>query len=96
MLVDSGAFAKLKEGDCSLLPIGVTDIEGEFRRGELVSICSADGKEVARGLVNYNASEAALLAGCRSDRINERLGYVNEPELVNRDNMVTIDASHHR
>jgi len=94
--VDSGAFAKLKEGDCSLLPIGVTDIEGEFRRGELVSICSADGKEVARGLVNYNASEAALLAGCRSDRINERLGYVNEPELVNRDNMVTIDASHHR
>ena len=96
VLVDSGAFAKLKEGDCSLLPIGVTDIEGEFRRGELVSICSADGKEVARGLVNYNASEAALLAGCRSDRINERLGYVNEPELVNRDNMVTIDASHHR
>ena len=96
VLVDSGAFAKLKEGDCSLLPIGVTDIEGEFRRGELVSICSADGKEVARGLVNYNASEAALLAGCRSDRINERLGYVNEPELVNRDNMVTINASHHR
>ena len=92
--VDSGAFKKLTAGDCSLLPIGVTDIEGEFRRGELVSICSADGEEVARGLVNYNASEAALLAGCRSDKIRERLGYANEPELVNRDNMVTINASH--
>ena len=77
------------------MPIGVTDIEGEFRRGELVSICSAEGEEVARGLVNYNASEAALLAGCRSDKISERLGYVNEPELVTRDNMVAIDASHH-
>ncbi len=93
--VDSGAFEKLTAGDCSLLPIGVTAIEGEFRRGELVSICSADGEEVARGLVNYNASEAALLAGCRSDKIKERLGYANEPELVNRDNMVTINAGHH-
>jgi len=86
--VDKGAFEKLQQGDCSLLPIGVTGIEGEFRRGELVSICSADGQEIARGLVNYNATEAARLAGCRSDKIKERLGYVNEPELVNRDNMV--------
>lgn len=88
MLVDDGAFERLQQGDCSLLPIGVTSVAGEFRRGELVSICSADGQEVARGLVNYNAKEAALLAGCRSDKIRDRLGYVNEPELVNRDNMV--------
>ena len=91
--VDSGAQKRLKQGDCSLLPVGVTDVDGQFRRGELVSICSADGDEIARGLVNYNATEAAMLIGCKSDKIGERLGYVNEPELINRDNMVAVDDS---
>ena len=91
--VDSGAQQSLKQGDCSLLPVGVTDVDGQFRRGELVSICSADGDEIARGLVNYNATEAAMLIGCKSDKIGERLGYVNEPELINRDNMVAVDDS---
>ena len=91
--VDSGAQQRLKQGDCSLLPVGVTDVDGQFRRGELVSICSADGDEIARGLVNYNATEAAMLIGCKSDKIGERLGYVNEPELINRDNMVAVDDS---
>lgn len=94
VVVDKGACARLAQGDCSLLPVGVIGIEGEFRRGELVSICSEHGAEVARGLVNYNATEAALLIGCHSDKISQRLGYVNEPELVNRDNMVAVDASH--
>lgn len=93
--IDNGAFTRLSAGDCSLLPVGVTQVEGEFRRGELISICSPDGQEIARGLVNYNATEAAMLAGCHSDKISERLGYVNEPELVNRDNMVAISAGHH-
>ncbi len=92
--VDRGAHDRLKAGDCSLLPVGVIRVEGEFRRGELVSICTDGGAEIARGLVNYNATEAALMAGCRSDRISERLGYVNEPELVNRDNMVAVNARH--
>lgn len=90
--IDAGAQNKLKAGDCSLLPVGVTSVKGQFRRGELVSICSAEGDEIARGLVNYNATEAAILAGCQSDKIGERLGYVNEPELVNRDNMVTVNV----
>ena len=90
--IDAGAYNKLKAGDCSLLPVGVTSVEGQFRRGELVSICTAEGDEIARGLVNYNATEAAILAGCHSDKIGERLGYVNEPELINRDNMVAVDA----
>lgn len=94
LLVDRGAFTRLQAGECSLLPVGVTGVEGEFRRGELVSIRSAEGLEVARGLVNYNATEAALLIGCRSEKISERLGYVHEPELVNRDNMVAVNASH--
>ena len=92
--VDRGAHDRLKAGDCSLLPVGVIRVEGEFRRGELVSICTDGGAEIARGLVNYNATEAAIMAGCRSDRISERLGYVNEPELVNRDNMVAVNARH--
>ena len=91
--VDSGAQQRLKQGNCSLLPVGVTAVDGQFRRGELVSICSADGDEIARGLVNYNATEAAMLIGCKSDKIGERLGYVNEPELINRDNMVAVDDS---
>lgn len=94
LIVDSGAFTRLKNGDCSLLPVGVTSVEGEFRRGELVSIRSDSGLEIARGLVNYNATEAALLAGCQSEKISERLGYVHEPELVNRDNMVAVNAGH--
>jgi len=88
--IDAGALDKLNGGDSSLLPVGVTGVEGEFRRGELVSIKSADGTEVARGLVNYNATEAGLMAGCRSDKIAKQLGYVAEPELVNRDNMVMV------
>ncbi len=92
--IDSGAREKMSDGVCSLLPVGVTQVSGEFRRGELVSICSADGKEIARGLVNYNATEAALLMGCQSENIGERLGYVHEPELVNRDNMVAVNARH--
>jgi len=92
--VDQGAQSRLEQGDCSLLPVGVTAVEGEFRRGELVSICTANGHEIARGLVNYNATEAARLAGCKSEHIGDRLGYVNEPELVNRDNMVAVDGSH--
>ncbi len=93
--IDSGALEKMRDGVCSLLPVGVTGVEGQFRRGELVSICSAEGDEIARGLVNYSATEATLLAGCKSDKILERLGYVNEPELVNRDNMVAVNARHH-
>ena len=93
--VDKGVVEKLKDGACSLLPVGVTHTEGDFRRGELVLICASDGTELARGLVNYSAAEAALLTGCQSDQIKTRLGYVNEPELVNRDNMVAVNVGHH-
>ncbi len=94
IIVDSGAYKRLSDGECSLLPVGVTAVEGEFRRGELVSIRSAEGCEIARGLVNYNATEAALLIGCQSENISERLGYAHEPELVNRDNMVAVNVRH--
>ena len=72
----------------SLLPIGVTAVEGEFERGEAVACRTADGREVARGLVNYSSSEARRIARKPSVEIEAILGYIDEPELIHRDNLV--------
>lgn len=90
VIVDQGAEAVLRERGKSLLPVGVTRVEGAFRRGEMVSCVSEDGREIARGLINYAAPEAALLCGRSSDQIVAVLGYVNEPELIHRDNLVLL------
>ena len=88
--LDAGAVNVLKQSGRSLLPVGVTAVEGGFRRGELVICESPDGAEVARGLVNYSAEEAARIIGQPSDKIESILGYVDEPELIHRDNLVMI------
>ena len=80
----------LRDSGRSLLPVGVTRVEGRFSRGELVAGVDAHGIEVVRGLVNYSATEAALIIGKPSSRIEELLGYVDEPELIHRDNLVLI------
>lgn len=90
LVVDKGAVTVLREGGRSLLPVGVRRVEGGFRRGEMVSCVDEQGQEVARGLVSYDAAEARKLVGCPSERIAERLGYVQEEELIHRDNMVLI------
>lgn len=90
LVLDDGAVQVLREGGRSLLPVGVRRVEGGFRRGEMVSCVDEQGQEVARGLVSYDAAEAQQLAGCPSERIAERLGYVQEEELVHRDNMVLV------
>lgn len=87
LIVDDGALAALKNGK-SLLAAGVTEIKGGFERGDLVTICAADGTETARGLANYGAGEARRILGKRSHEINEILGYSGRDELVHRDNMV--------
>jgi glutamate 5-kinase len=86
--LDDGAARVLREAGRSLLPIGVKAVEGEFTRGELVACCDLQGHEVARGLVNYSAAEARRIIGHPSARIEEILGYVDEPELIHRDNLV--------
>ncbi|KEZ76896.1 glutamate 5-kinase [Salinisphaera hydrothermalis C41B8] len=88
--VDAGAARVLREAGRSLLPIGVTAVEGDFHRGDLVACISPDGEEVARGLVNYDAREARLLMGQSSERIPAILGYDREPEFIHRDNLVTV------
>ena len=88
LMLDAGAARVLREAGRSLLSIGVTAVSGEFRRGEIVACIDPEGREVARGLVNYSAAEAAKIAGEPSDRIVDLLGYVDEPELIHRDNLV--------
>jgi glutamate 5-kinase len=86
--LDAGAVNMLRSSGSSLLPVGVTRVEGDFKRGDLVMCIGPEGEEVARGLVNYNVSESARIIGQPSSRIEELLGYVDEVELLHRDNMV--------
>jgi len=88
--LDDGAVRVLKEQGRSLLPVGVVAGEGSFIRGEIVSCVDANGTEIARGLVNYDADEASRIAGKRGDAIEQILGYVDEPELIHRDNMIIL------
>ena len=86
--VDDGAVSKLKGDGSSLLPIGMTGVDGDFSRGEVIAILDGQGQEVARGLANYAAAEARLLCRKPSSQMSELLGYVAEPEMVHRDNLV--------
>lgn len=88
--LDAGAVRVLRERGRSLLPVGVTAVEGAFARGELVACVSPEGEEVARGLVNYGADEARRIAGRASGEIESVLGYVDEDELIHRDNLVLL------
>ena len=88
LVLDAGAVCVLREGGKSLLPVGVKAVEGQFARGELVVCVDSDGREVGRGLVNYGSEDAARIAGQASGRIEAILGYVDEPELIHRDNLV--------
>ena len=83
-----GQLAKLRGAGTSLLPIGMTRVEGVFARGDVVAIRDAAGAEVARGLANYSSAEARLLCRKPSSEINALLGYMAESEMVHRDNMV--------
>ncbi|HJW25269.1 MAG TPA: glutamate 5-kinase [Rhodocyclaceae bacterium] len=88
--LDAGAVQALGQGR-SLLPIGVVAVEGEFERGAAVACVTLEGKEVARGLTNYGSGEARLIARKSSPEIEEILGYVDEPELIHRDNLILLD-----
>jgi glutamate 5-kinase len=86
--VDAGAVRALREDGKSLLPIGVLEVTGEFERGEVVAVLDVDGHELARGLVNYGSSDARRIARRPSTQIESILGFVEEPELIHRDNLV--------
>lgn len=88
--LDAGAGPVLCSGGASLLPVGVKSVIGEFKRGDLISCLDVDGKEIARGLTNYSASEARKILGKSSKDIEGILGYIDEPELIHRDNLALI------
>lgn len=90
LTIDAGAVKVLSSGGKSLLPVGVTALDGEFNRGDLVSCLDANGNEVARGLVNYNADELQRIIGICSSEISSVLGYVRDEELIHRDNLVLV------
>lgn len=90
LVLDAGAVKKLQQAGSSLLAVGVTDVSGQFSRGEMVSCVSTSGEEVARGLVNYSAAEVNKIKGQSSEKFEALLGYVDEEELIHRDNLVLV------
>jgi glutamate 5-kinase len=87
LILDAGAVKALGAGK-SLLPIGVVEVQGDFERGAAVACVSPEGVEIARGLINYSSSDARRLVRHASQEIEEILGYIDEPEMVHRDNLV--------
>ena len=86
--LDAGAVEVLRSHGKSLLAVGVTATEGNYQRGEVVACLDASGREIARGMVNYDSGEVAKLLGEDSSRIAELLGYAGEEEIIHRDNLV--------
>lgn len=90
IVIDSGAVDVLRKSGRSLLPVGVLSVAGRFSRGDLVACLSESGEEVVRGLANYGADETDKIKGRPSGEIERLLGYVDESELIHRDNMVLL------
>ncbi|WP_374566569.1 glutamate 5-kinase [Nitrosomonas sp.] len=88
--LDHGAVKALTADGKSLLPIGVTGVNGEFERGETVACLDPDGREIARGLINYSAVETQKILKQPSSEIETILGYVDESELIHRNNLVLL------
>lgn len=90
LTLDAGAVKALKVDGKSLLPIGVSASRGQFERGEVVSCLDEANNEIARGLVNYSASETRRILRTPTAQIESKLGYVDEAELIHRDNLVLL------
>ncbi|HUP92012.1 MAG TPA: glutamate 5-kinase [Solimonas sp.] len=93
LFLDEGAVRVLREQGKSLLPVGVSYLEGEFELGDLVICADSSGREIARGLVNYSAADALKILGARREEVAARLGYPGEAELVHRDNLVITQGA---
>jgi glutamate 5-kinase len=90
VVVDDGAVAKLRDEGKSLLPIGMVEVEGDFHRGDVIAVRDLQGRHLARGLANYASSEARLIARKPSSEIESILGFIEEPEMIHRDNLVLV------
>ena len=88
--LDAGAVKALAQEGKSLLPIGAIALTGEFERGAVIACIDANGNEIARGLINYSAEETRKILRKPSSEIETILGYVDELELIHRDNLVLL------
>jgi glutamate 5-kinase len=88
--LDAGAVRALRNEGKSLLPVGIINVSGEFERGTVVAVLDVNGQDIARGLINYSATETRRIAGHSSSEIESLLGYVDEPELIHRDNLILL------
>jgi glutamate 5-kinase len=93
IVVDDGARQAVVQKGKSLLPVGVTAVEGDFRKGDVVAICDAVGCEVARGLSNYSSADAGTIRGLPTEQIAASLGATPYAELVHRDNLVVTGSA---
>jgi glutamate 5-kinase len=90
LYLDEGAVTAIRDRGKSLLPAGITKVEGDFQSGEAVALCDGSGKEIARGLVNYTSAELRQIQGYQSQNIHTILGYTNTETVVHRDDMVSV------
>jgi glutamate 5-kinase len=90
VVLDAGAVQKLTSEGKSLLPIGVIEVKGEFGRGDVITCVDENGRAISRGMTNYASSEARRIMRRPSSEISAILGFVEEPELIHRDNMVLL------
>ncbi|HEY8101526.1 MAG TPA: glutamate 5-kinase [Burkholderiaceae bacterium] len=90
VVLDAGAVQKLTSEGKSLLPIGVIEVKGEFGRGDVITCVDESGRAISRGMTNYASSEARRIMRRSSSEISSILGFVEEPELIHRDNMVLL------
>jgi glutamate 5-kinase len=86
--VDAGAARKVCDEGKSLLPIGMTTVQGDFSRGDVIAVRNTEGAEIARGLANYSSAEARLICRKASSEFEKLLGYTGEPEMVHRTNLI--------
>ena len=91
LIVDAGLAKALRQkGSCSILPVGILRVEGDFDSGDTVSVLDQEGHELARGMTNYNAEDLDLIKGCRTSQIEEKIGYKHYDEAIHRDNLVVL------
>ena len=88
LILDEGAVTAITKKGSSLLPVGITNIEKEFERGDLLSCRDKTGSEIARGLTNFNSKELKKILGLNSKKIAEELGYPTDEEVIHRDNLI--------
>ena len=90
IILDKGACEALISKGKSLLCVGITDVNGEFKKGDLISCINKEGIEIARGLSNFDSKEINLIKGINSEKIQDRLGYLTEEEVIHRNNLVLV------